>query len=342
MTDKLLDEAGLQCLVDSTIQSTMAAREGGEEAAKFIDFGVEQNFQLVLPPGKTRKGDPVPTPLHTIAGNTDRTMVVTINWLIKTNQHLINQVNQQAETIHKLSQLQTKVEEGERKSEELVSKVEAVVTKVEVVDAKVVKEEKKTCKMEEEEERLSQYSLRGQICVSSPELPGKESLAVKVPTEDTQGGYRGVENHTKTALRLIKAKHGITFQPSEVELCYPTGKGRVGRQGHPSTYVVKFNTRGPGSAWERLQYSLMTGRDLHNPGVPNPFTSDANVYVNNFVTPRRAKFIQEVVKVARKEGRITNYTVDEGGHIRVKKERGQNKPWALINTKEELDIFVRG
>ena len=82
--------------------------------------------------------------------------------------------------------------------------------------------------------------------------------------------------------------------------------------------------------------------DLHHPGVPNPFASDANVYINNFVTPRKAKFLQEVVKVARKEGRITNYTVDEGGNIRVKKERGQHKPWALITTKEELDNFIRG
>ena len=343
MTDnKLLDFEGLKCLVDSTIQSTMAAREGGEEAPKFLDFGVEQDFQLVLPPGKTRKGDPVPTPLHTIEGNADRTLVVTINWLIKANQLLIHKVNQQAESIHKLSQLQTKVEEAEKKSEELVTKVEEVVTKVEVVVTKVVKEEEKTSKMEVEEERQAQNSLRGQICVSSPELPNRESLAVKGPMEDTQGGFRGVENHTQTALRMIKAKHGVTFQPSEVELCYATGKGRVGRQQHPSTYIIKFNTRGPGSAWERLQHSLMTGRDLHHPGVPNPFASDANVFVNNFLTPKRAKFLQEVVKVARKEGRITNYTVDETGNIRVKKERGQHKPWALITTKEEMDAFVRG
>ena len=48
------------------------------------------------------------------------------------------------------------------------------------------------------------------------------------------------------------------------------------------------------------------------------------------------------MKVARKEKKIVNYTVDEVGSIRVKKERGERKPWAIITSKEELDTFVRG
>ena len=349
MTDKQehLDVAGLKSLVDSTIQSTMAAREGGEEAAKFLDFGVEQDFQLVQPQGgrrgnKADKGDQVPNPLVTNSEIGERTTVVAINWLIKTSQTLLHQVNQQAETIYRLNKLQAKVEEVEKKSEEMVTKVGELVTKVEVVDSKVVKEEEKTNRMVVEEDRLLQNSYRGQLCVSSPELHGKPSLAIKEPKEDTEGGFRGLENHTQTALRMLKLKYGVTFQETEVELCHPTGKGAVGRQGHPSTFIIKFNHRGSRSAWERLQHAMMTGRDLLHPGLDNPFASITNIYVNNFLTPRRAKFLQDVVKVARKEKKIVNYTVDEVGSIRVKKERGERKPWAIITSKEELDTFVRG
>ena len=341
---------GLKSLVSTAIQSSKEAREGKQA----IDFEVEESFRLVNK--ETRKAsNTVPNPLVTYNNDEERHMVVAFNWLVKINLGLVTKFNLQAEAIHKLSLLQsnvTRVEKQLLKCEEAVAKVEEVEvklgeveSKVEDAKTKVEKTEEKAAKLELDGDKQMQHSLVGTFTISSPDLAGKPSLARKEQVRDAQGNCIGLESHLQTTMRMLRASCGLTFPDADIESVYPIGKTRLDKTdtslGQSTTWVVKVGNRRPGSTWDELQTGITTGRVLNNKDQfflkPN-----SNVYLNNFLTPKRATFLKEVIKPARAARKILNYTVDQWGLIRVRRAAGSGRPWAVVTTKEELQTFISG
>ena len=194
-------------------------------------------------------------------------------------------------------------------------------------------------------DRQQQHSLVGTFTISSPDLPGKPSLARKEQVRDAQGNTIGLESQLQTTMRMLRASCGLTFPESDIESIYPIGKTRMDKTdtspGQSTTWAVKVSNRRPGSVWDQLQTGITTGRVLNHKDQfflkPN-----SNVYLNNFLTPKRATFLKEVIKPARSAGKILNYTVDQWGAIRVRRASGSGRPWAVVTTREELNTFTSG
>ena len=330
MPETTLNLEALGALVDEAKESTRLVQESGEQASKLLDFSsLSESFSL-QPEGRRpatnfniNKPDP-----------NNKNIMVCINWLLSLNTTLIKKINEQSNMLSTALKLQeesmARVEEVERKAKEQEVKCQQLEVKVE--------------KLEVEEDFVRQQHLIGQITISSPALPGKASLAIKPIRSDEEGGFKGVERHIDTALRMYEAKTGRKLPKSAVYKCHPIGKkkvgGREGFAGFPDTYMLGISQRCPGSEWDVLQHALMTGKDLNNPSDDStPFFSKENVYINNLLTPKRSKLLVEVVKPARKAGKITGYCVDQLGGIRVRVGQGRGR-WHTITTLEGFNNII--
>ena len=103
-------------------------------------------------------------------------------------------------------------------------KVMTVESKVEVVETKVEKAEEK---LELEDDKLMQFHLQGTFTISSPDQPGKPSLARRQRVLDPQGNYIRMENDYETSRRMLDAICGHRLAEADIKRVYPTGKTRL-------------------------------------------------------------------------------------------------------------------
>ena len=156
------------------------------------------------------------------------------------------------------------------------------------------------------------------------ELTAREEEVKKVQTEAKameerleQKVEEKVESDVTMVTKVIKEKTGVEFLPEEVAACHPLGRATK----EPTTWIIRVQNREPNSNFDILSAGMKTGR---HPTLNTSFTG-ANVYLNHQITPKRSKFLKDVVKVAHRGFKIGKYMVDERGNIRVKKEKGARR-----------------
>ena len=258
-----------------------------------------------------------------------------VNFLVNLCHGLVDTVNHQAARLKVLEEEKTKLEEVKEKLEEVKVKM---VTNVREAEAKV---EVKMMNLEEETDNVKQRSMEGCITVSSPHNTNKETRFINLPITDQFGTDR-TEQDVEMVLRVVGERSLVKFPVEEVEACYPLEQGRDGRR--PTNWFVKFKTRRVGSQWHTLAAGMRTG---FNPDTKTGFP-EANIYLNHPLTPRRARFLKEVVKVAHREKKVGKYMVDERGSIWAKKvkggrfERGDQFKYWPVTTKEEVERVAHG
>ena len=109
------------------------------------------------------------------------------------------------------------------------------------------------------------------------------------------------ETDIDIARRLIKAKTDIDVPLEDIQASHSLGK-------NSGSYIVRFANRRPGSAWEQLCDSMMTGEGM----------TRENVFLNFQLTKGRAD-ISFHVRKAKREKKIHSYSVDPNGVISVRK-----------------------
>ena len=262
-----------------------------------------------------------------------------VNWLVCFCDSLVDTFMNQAVKLKSLEDEKSRLEEVVKELEE--EKVKKVEEKVEVLEVKNLKVEEKMVMLEEDNDEVRQRGLKGCITVSSPRGHNKQTLFVRQTITMEDQTVRN-ESHLEMVLRVVNLKARVKFQLEEVVNYYPLEPSINGQD--PTIWFVQFGNLQPCSNWDALQAGMKTG---FHPVSGSSFT-DANVYLNFQVTPRKTRFLREVVKPAHKQGKLGKYLVDERGQILVKQkrgsraERGEEYLYYLVTTKEEVARVVEG
>ena len=125
-------------------------------------------------------------------------------------------------------------------------------------------------------------------------------------------------------LRVIKEKTNIVIPEEDIIACHRVGKKET------NTFVVRFNNRKPGSAWEILTAAMMKPRGL---------AKDKNVFLNFQLTKQRAD-LAKAVRQAKKDDKIAGYSIDRNGKIKVKKTAA-DKEYLTVKSVENLDNLLQ-
>ena len=188
------------------------------------------------------------------------------------------------------------------------------VAKNEEVEALKVTNDKLRVEIDETRQR----GLKGNIIVSSPVRPGKDTCFK--PKQLTEGGNQVKEADIDMVLRLIEEKTLVAIPKEDVIACHPMGRREK------NTFIITVNNRKPGSAWERLTAAMMKSSII---------TKDCNVFVNFQLTKERGA-LAKVVRLAKTAGRISNYSVDQNGKIKIKKN-GDAKEYIPVTSEEHMN-----
>jgi hypothetical protein len=214
-----------------------------------------------------------------------------------------------------------------------VFQVNGLPAKEEQEEQKQVEQKKEVESLKDQCDAQKQKSMEGNLIVSSPATKG--SLFVK---QNIPNGSR-LENDVEMVTRVINQKSNVMFREEEVQACHPISRGQGGQE--PTTWIIRVSNLRPNSNWALLCAGMKTGK---LPGGSS-FTQ-ANVFLNHQLTPRRSKFLQEEVKVAHKASKIGKYAVDERGNIRVKLQKGSKDDkgnqfkYFTVKNQEELTKLI--
>ena len=129
--------------------------------------------------------------------------------------------------------------------------------------------------------------------------------------------------------RAILEKTGITLPLEDIAACHS-----LGSKTSNTTYIVRITNRKPSSAWDCLAAGMLTGR---NKVTSDNFTG-ANLFLNFQLTKRNGE-LAKVVRLARKDGRIKKYGVDQNGRITAKVSDATS--WEEVTSEAQLRQMVQ-
>lgn len=194
---------------------------------------------------------------------------------------------------------------------------------------KSVELESKMVKLETDYDDVRQRSMKGNLIVSSPQKEGCDTLLVKKQHQDESGNFRNLETETQMVIRVVAEKTGVWFDDREVQACHTLNRQRT-------SFILRISDLKPGSNWDTLQQGMLSGINHRD----NESFVRNNVFLTHQLTKRRLDFVQEVVKVAKQEQKITSYCTDQNGVTKVSLNRGRGKKWVKVSSKEELEEVI--
>ena len=179
--------------------------------------------------------------------------------------------------------------------------------------------------MEKDIDETRQRGLKGNLILSSPDLPGHSSHLIQRNNPD---GSR--ETELQMCVRLIGQKTTIYLKQEDVVACHRLGKDDRNK----NSYILSVSQRNNNSEWDRLAQGMVTGRIGRREEGIN-FTRD-NIYVNFQLTRKRAQLVQQCRLLVKQEPKpISKYSVNQNGQITVLKEGGSRR-WEQVRDLEEL------
>ena len=213
---------------------------------------------------------------------------VALNWIVNLLKSMIEKLDEQGDIIR----VHTDV---------LANPKEVIDVSKEEMDA--LKSENEKLKIEIDETR--QRGMKGNIIIS---CPVRDGVSKAVHVEKTEGDSTRMETDTELVLRLIREKTKVIIPKDDVVACHPMSKK------DKNTFVIRIMNVKPGSAWEDLTACMMKGTNMDR-RVP--------VYINYQLTDRRAA-LAKAVRIAKADAKISGYSVDQNGRIKIRQNGGQN------------------
>ena len=253
---------------------------------------------------KKRVNKTYPFNLNLEEGKADTNMPIAVNWIVKLLKSVIEKLDEQGDIIR----VQTEV---------LASHEEAIDAPKHEIEA--LKEENEKLKIELDETR--QRGMKGNIIVSCPVRNGVTKAVHRVNTNENGAAIK--ETDTEMVLRLIEEKSNIKIPVNDVVACHTIGNA------DKHTYVIRIFNRRPGSAWEALTAAMMKSSNMDKQ-VP--------VFINFQLTDKRAA-LAKAVRMAKSEGKLAGYSVDQNGKIKIKIPGG--KSYEVIRSEVQLNNFLK-
>ena len=166
----------------------------------------------------------------------------------------------------------------------------------------------------DELDECRQRSMKGNLIVTSPSLPGKSKVTlIKTDTQLSEESL-SLTNHM---ISLVKTKLAVDLPPEDIQACHRLSNGSV---------LLCIWNRKIGSAWSQMVDRIKMGKN-----------SDINIYFNFQLTKKRSNLLY-VVRNLRKSNEISKYYTDENGYITVmvkKKEDGGEKLKVTYNVMKK-------
>ena len=161
----------------------------------------------------------------------------------------------------------------------------------------------------DEIDEMRQRSLKGNLILSSPNLPAIKK--VSLIKSDEQIKKEG-SNLTQHVLELLKTKYGTDVPEGDIQALHRLPNG---------TIILRLWNRKPGSAWADLVNGIRSGKNR-----------EINFFANFHLTKRRNSLLYEVRQL-KKSGQIWKFYTDENGTISFRAKDGGNKIRATYTTK---------
>ena len=230
---------------------------------------------------------------------------IAVNWLIGFFGPIIEQLNNFGDVIKSFGERLDKVEKK--------TPVNAWGESTELSDLRALVSD-----LKDELDEVRQRSMKGNLIVTSKERTGRNGR--KIPSLAKK---KDQESDLKLVLRLIKEKTDVDVPVEDVQACHVLGRFDSG------SYIVRFNNRRSGSAWDSVNNMMMTGKDMSN----------ANIFINFQLTKHRSDLSYQV-RAAKRDRKIFSYSVDQNGRVSVRKI--QNGEKTVIRRSLDLTNLIDG
>ena len=327
---------------DKTVERLMAAKVRPSTPSKSL-----RSKDLQVPESGGAGGAEVRTNVLAVVVRKIQTVVRDHGYVLDLIKEMLLKLERRTDTVEKKVKL---VEETSNTRAVLVTnmseRVKDVETKVNANDEKVTANnfhlqqfEENLTKMKEDHSKLVQQKevmekdidetrqrgLKGNLILSSPDLPGHSSHLIQ---RNNQDGSR--ETELQMCVRLIGQKTSIYLKQEDVVACHRLGKDERNK----NSFILSVIQRNNNSEWDRLAQGMVTGRiGKREEGIN--FTRD-NIYVNFQLTKKRAQLVQQCRLLVKQEPKpISKYSVNQNGQITVLKEGGSRR-WEQVRDLEEL------
>ena len=175
--------------------------------------------------------------------------------------------------------------------------------------------------------------MKGNLIISCPDTRQGPSKAVMRKIPD---GSRN-EWPQEMCSRLIREKTGCIIPPGDMTACHQLGFSEKKK----NSWVIRVVNRSPGSGWEALSAGMVSGKRSDN-GIY--FNQNDGIYLNYMLEPVKSDLLWQV-RMLRKKGLVSKYSVNQNGRIMFLKEKsprsqpGQQQakePWVEVKDLKTL------
>ena len=215
--------------------------------------------------------------------SSDKTTVA-VNWLVRFIGPIIDQINNLGDVIKNFAD---RLDLVEKKTDKAPSDSEKTISD-----------------LQSELDEVRQRGMKGNLIVTSKERNGRDGQKIASLAKKNNPS----ETDVSMVLRLIEVKTGVAVPVEDVQACHVLGRRDSG------SYIVRFQNRRPGSAWDNITTQMMTGRDM----------SVSNVFLNFQLTKVRTD-LSFKVRTAKRNHKIFSYSIDQNGKISIKKQKDGEK-----------------
>ena len=237
----------------------------------------------------------------------DAALPFVINWVVQVLKEMLHTLDEQGDIM--------------RVHSEALADPKIVIDSASNREVVALKEE--NVKLREEIDETRQRGMKGNILVSSPASATKPTMMIPKAL-DTSDNRKVNESEVEMVLRVIREKTSIVIPEEDIIACHRVGKKET------NSFVVRFNNRKPGSAWEVLTAAMMK---------PKGLAKDKNVFLNFQLTKHRAD-LAKAVRQAKKDEKIAAYSIDRNGTIKIKKLAG-DKEYLTVKSVNNLDSMLQ-
>jgi len=162
------------------------------------------------------------------------------------------------------------------------------------IKSKLEKLEERLRSQEDECDEIKQRSLKGNLILSSPDIPVKRIKSLIKSDQVLAEENKSVIDHT---LDLIHTKYGVRVPQQDIQALHKLPN---------STILIRVWNRREGSAWSKLINEIKTGGNR-----------SVNVYLNFQLTQRRSNLVYQL-RQFKKSSKIAKFFTDENGAISLK------------------------
>ena len=148
---------------------------------------------------------------------------------------------------------------------------------------------------EDQLDELKQRYRKGNIIISSPDIPGKKIKSLIRKEDDLRRNNISLIEHVSS---LIQTKYGVQIREEELVACH--------RLQNSTSVLLKFGIRTENSVWSKLVQAIKS--------KPR---SNINLFANFQLTARRSELMFQVRQL-KKEKRIHQMYSDENGVISIR------------------------